>query len=147
MAAPVAKISVNLPVAVALLDRVRVPVPAPLDTVVPEGKRPEFEYGPVTVWPLAMVAGKVEPLLESMVTVDEPEVVSTLTSRLGPRFSSWPQSLMVPRHHSRVATLVSSAPVLVMLVSLVPLNDEPDGLSPGSQPAATGPTTPPLMVL
>src|ERR1700683_2985093 len=107
-----------------------------------------------------MVLGTAPPLLALTVTPGWPAVVLTFNSMFGPRLVNCPQSVMVAveplvlvrwlSHHRREATLVSATPptdTLEMFTSLAPWLAEPAGLSPGSQPAATGPTRAPLMVL
>ena len=135
-----------------MFDRVSVDPPPALRLVVPEanGVPAGAENGSVTALPDAMVEGKAVPLEAAMVTIGEVIDVVTFTSMFGPRLVSWPQSpieVALPwgRHHMRKATLVSSAPKLEIVVGLVPWLAVPAGLSPGSQPAAIGPTTPPLI--
>src|ERR1700761_2910652 len=83
----VVKLRFGVPVELALLDNVNVPVPAPESTVVPEGI-PE----PLTASPATTVLGNV-PLLSE--TLAEPDVVDTLSmSRFGPMFVNWPQSVI-----------------------------------------------------
>ena len=89
-AAPVANVSVNVPVSRGVVAQRQRAAAAPA-----RGRRrrreqagPTSRTGHVTALPEAMVAGKAVPLLASMVTVWDPDVVSTFTSMFGPRLVS-----------------------------------------------------------
>ena len=97
LAPPTAKIRVYSPVTLAFPLSVSVPVPEPDVTVVPEAKGVPAGAlkGSVTTSPATMPVGKFPPpLLASTVMVGWPLVTSTFTSRLGPRFVNWPQSVI-----------------------------------------------------